>query len=102
MQIYFLKGASGFHCSILVLILKNGSFSNIGVHEIEMVPWNYSMMIVVITAMSAVIKTLIFTFLFLATRWLPPGAALPVYWLASLQGHTSLQALHPAVGQEIG
>lgn len=37
-----------------------------------------------------------------ATGRLPPGAALPVHRLAGLQGHAPLQALHPAVGPEVG
>lgn len=37
-----------------------------------------------------------------ASGWLPPGAALSVHWLAGLQGHTSLQTLHPPVGAEVG
>ena len=37
-----------------------------------------------------------------ATGRLPPGAALPVHWLAGLQGHAPLQALYPPVGPEAG
>ncbi len=49
-----------------------------------------------------VIKILIFTPLSSAPRWLPPGAALSVHWLAGLQRHASLQTLHSSVGQEVG
>lgn len=55
---------------------------------------------VVITAI--LIKILIFTPLSSATGRLPPGAALSVHRLASLQGHASLETLHPPVGQEVG
>lgn len=44
-----------------------------------------------------------FVFIFSpATGWLPPGAALSVHWLAGLQGHASVETIHPPVGQEVG
>lgn len=65
--------------------------------------WNNCMMLIVaMTGMVIKKKILIFTPLSSATGRLPPGAALPVHWLARLQGHTSLQTLHPPVGQEAG
>lgn len=57
-------------------------------------------LVVVLTAM--LIKSLFLITLSLATGRLPPGAALSVHRLASLQGHASLETLHPPAGQEVG
>ena len=35
-----------------------------------------------------------------ASRWLSPGPALSVHWLASLQGHAPFQEIYPPIGQE--
>lgn len=37
-----------------------------------------------------------------ASGRLPAGPAFPVHWLASVQRHAAVQALHPAAGQTIG